>query len=141
MQNTALESAEINFRTQISVLIVEDDDQIAYLLEYLFKRQDYEVTIAVDGKQCLEIITNQQQPDLVIMDVNLPYINGFDLVREIRTNKGWEQTKIVMLTSMHEEKDIVHGLNIGADEFISKPFQPLELMARVAKIVQKSSAE
>lgn len=124
----------------MSVLIVEDDDQIAYLLEYLFLRQNFHVSIAADGKQALEIITKREKTDLVIMDVNLPYINGFDLVKEIRTNEAWKHTKIVMLTSMQQEKDIIYGLNIGADEFISKPFQPFELMARVTKIVQKDSA-
>ncbi len=90
----------------------------------------------MDGKQCLDIITKKEKSDLVIMDVHLPYINGFELVEEIRNHQHWQNTKIVMLTTMHDEKDIIHGLNIGADEFISKPFQPNELIARVRKIMQ-----
>lgn len=141
MQNSVLKSSEVDFRAKKSVLIVEDDDQIAYLLEYLFARQGFEVTVAVDGKQGLDLISQQERPDLVIMDVNLPYFNGYELVKEIRSNHEWDNTKILMLTSMHQEKDIVHGLKVGADEFISKPFQPNELIARVQKILHKVVAE
>jgi len=141
MLNPVSEQTKIETSCQKSVLIVEDDDQIAYLLEYLFKRQDYAVTIAVDGKQCLDFIMNQQKPDLVIMDINLPYINGFELVKEIRTSQNWAGTKVVMLTTLHQEKDIIHGLDVGADEFISKPFQPNELIARVRKVMHGGAAQ
>ena len=119
-----------------TVLIVEDDDQIAYLLEYLFIREGFQVTRAADGKQAQQIIMTSACPDLVMMDINLPYINGFDLVSEIRARPDWAKVAVVMLTTMHEEKDIVHSFDVGVDEFISKPFQPRELMARVRKIMR-----
>lgn len=79
---------------------------------------------------------NHESTDLVIMDINLPYLNGFELVKKIRNNDKWKDTKIVILSTMHQEKDIIRGLNTGADEFICKPFQPNELIARVHKIMQ-----
>ena len=119
-----------------TVLIVEDDDQIAYLLEYLFTREGFHVNRVADGKQAQQVIVTSACPDLVMMDINLPYVNGFDLVREIRARPDWANVAVVMLTTMHEEKDIVHSFDVGVDEFISKPFQPRELMARVRKILR-----
>ncbi len=71
-----------------------------------------------------------------MMDINLPYVSGFDLVSDIRSRHDWSDVTVVMLTTYHEEKDIIHGFDVGADEYITKPFQPRELMARVRKVMQ-----
>lgn len=116
-----------------SVLVVEDDDHIAKVLTFMLERQGYRVTHAADGRAASEHVASQGAPDLVLLDVMLPYVDGFDIVRQIRANEAWSGVPIVMLTAKNTEQDTVRALDAGANDFVVKPFQPNELLARVRR--------
>jgi DNA-binding response OmpR family regulator len=117
------------------VLVIEDDADVAYLLKFLMDRIGYNVITAVDGRQASSIIDESPPPLLVLLDVMLPYIDGFQLLSQIKDNAHWNNVPIIMLTSKAQEVDIVRALNNGASDYIVKPFQPDELMARVRRFL------
>ena len=127
------------FREPIaSVLVVEDDEHIAQLLKFILERQDYAVTIAADGRVARLLIESTAiPPDLILLDVMLPYVDGFELVRIIRAQPNWKATPIVMLSGKTMEQDIVRALDAGVNDYMVKPFQPDELLARVRRYMRE----
>lgn len=120
-----------------SILIVEDDENIAELLKFLMERQGYEVHLRTDGHTARTFVeAGTSLPCLVLLDVMLPFIDGFELVKLIRRRAGWGAVPIVMLTAKTMESDIVRALDAGANDYIVKPFQPNELMARVRRYLK-----
>jgi DNA-binding response OmpR family regulator len=119
-----------------SVLVVEDDVHIADVLTFLLQRQGYRVIHAADGRVAVGHIVARPAPDLVLLDVMLPFVDGFEIVGLIRAQPGWQATPIVMLTARNTERDIVRALDAGASDFIVKPFQPQELLARLRRFLK-----
>ncbi len=127
-----------NFRAeQASILLVEDDEVTAYMLEYLLQREGYAVTVAHDGQQALDIINTHAPFTIALLDIMIPFVSGFELIGHIRDKQGWRDTAIIMVSGKSQEKDIVKALDAGADDYIVKPFQPGELLARVRKALRK----
>ena len=120
-------------------MVVEDDEEILFLIKFMLEREGYDVLAAADGKLASEVIQNNASPDFVLLDVMLPYKDGFQLIAEIRKKTGWEKTPVVMLTAKGQGADISRALEAGADDYIVKPFQPAELMARLKRLIQKVS--
>ena len=123
------------------VLVVEDDDHIAQVLRFMLERQGYRVTHLADGRAASEYITGAGSaetplPDLVLLDVMLPYIDGFELVAQARARAEWAGVPILMLTAKNTERDTVRALDAGANDFVIKPFQPNELLARVRRFLK-----
>lgn len=120
-----------------SILVVEDDEHIAQVLIFMLERQGYKVAHAGDGLQAREFIeANEEPPCLVLLDVMLPYIDGFEVVQIVRARAAWEEVPIVMLTAKTMEQDIVRALDAGANDYIVKPFQPSELLARIRRFLR-----
>jgi DNA-binding response OmpR family regulator len=117
-------------------LIVEDDDQIASLLTFMIERSGFEVLVARDGRAAQQIVESAPPPTIVILDIMLPYVDGFQLVAMIRKQAGWEDVPIIMLTAKSQERDIVRALDAGANDYIIKPFKPEELKARIKRLVR-----
>ena len=109
------------------ILIVDDEKHIVDILKFNLNKESFDTLEAYDGKTALEI-AEREKPDLIILDVMLPEIDGFTVCRKLRQTM---QTPILMLTAREEEVDKVLGLELGADDYITKPFSPRELMARV----------
>lgn len=126
---------ETNNNTHIkpSILLVEDDEITAYMLEYLLQREGYEVTTVPDGKQALETINKNPPFSLALLDIMVPYISGFELISHIRSLPDWKTTAIIMISGKSQEKDIIKALDAGATDYIIKPFQPGEVLARLRK--------
>ena len=122
-----------------TILIVEDDEVTSYMLEFLLQREGYTVTKANDGKEALKLIESSKPFDIVLLDIMVPYINGFELVSHIRSQPAWEKTPILMLSGKSQEKDIIKALDSGATDYIVKPFQPGEVLARIRKAALVSS--
>ena len=122
---------------QPSALIVEDDDQIAFLLQFILEREEFKVHLARDGRQAQQLIESLPPPAVVTLDVMLPYADGFELLKLIRAKPSWKSLPVLMLTSKSQEKDIVRALEAGANDYILKPFKPDELRARVRRLVKK----
>jgi len=124
---------------QPRILIVEDDKSIAYLLEFILNREGFVTAIAGDGRAAEELFEREAvPPSLILLDVMLPYQDGFQLIRVIRTKRGWHNVPIIMLTANSQEQDIVRALDSGADDYVIKPFQPNELLARVRRLLRVS---
>jgi DNA-binding response OmpR family regulator len=116
-----------------TVLVVEDDVHIAQVLTFMLERQGYRVIYAEDGRAAVQHIVSSPVPDLILLDVMLPYVDGFEVMAMIRARAGWETVPVLMLTAKNTEQDTVRALDAGASDFIIKPFQPLELLARLRR--------
>lgn len=117
-------------------LIVEDDEQIAYLLRFILSREGFVVEVASDGRAAQELIAKMPPPALVMLDVMLPFVDGNLLLSEIRARPEWNAVPVIMLTAKSQEKDIVRALDAGASDYMVKPFKPEELRARVKRLVK-----
>lgn len=113
-----------------TVLIADDEPNIVISLEFLLQQAGYQVQVAHDGQEALEAI-RRQAPDLVLLDVMLPRLSGFDVCQKIRENPAWQHLRIVMLTAKGREVEIGKGLALGADAYITKPFSTQELLAQI----------
>lgn len=118
------------------VLIVDDEKNIVDILKFNLKKEGFETIEAYDGEQGLDMALNQN-PDLVLLDVMLPKMDGFEVCRKVRQSSS---VPILMLTAKEEEVDKVLGLELGADDYITKPFSPRELMARVKANLRRHSS-
>lgn len=117
-----------------TVLVAEDDGQIAYLLQFLLEREGYRVSLARDGQEALRLADEITPPRLVILDVMMPYADGFEVLAHIRSKPDWRNTPVIMLTARSQEKDIVRALDAGASDYVVKPFLPEELKARIRRL-------
>jgi two-component system alkaline phosphatase synthesis response regulator PhoP len=118
------------------ILVVDDEPQITDLLNSYLAREGYSVTDAADGEAALEAY-HREQPDLILLDLMLPKLNGYEVCREIRAQS---RVPIIMLTARDEEPDKIVGLELGADDYITKPFSPREVVARVRAVLRRSEA-
>lgn len=115
------------------IVVAEDDRAIARLIKFKLERAGYEVEVAEDGGQAVETI-NKNHPDLVLLDVMMPVLDGYQVLRRIKDNPELESIPVIMLTARGQEKDIVKGIEMGSQDYIVKPFRPAELLARVNRI-------
>src|SRR5450631_168911 len=115
------------------VLIIEDEEGIIHLLNLYLKDAGYDVAVARDGADGMALHA-RERPDLVILDIMLPAIDGFEVCRRIR---AWSKTPILMLTARIAEDDRITGLDLGADDYVVKPFSPRELVSRVKAILRR----
>ncbi|HJG84668.1 MAG TPA: response regulator transcription factor [Weissella thailandensis] len=118
------------------VLVVDDEPSLQTLLTYNLKKSGFDVVSAEDGQQTLDII-HEQKIDIVLLDIMLPEKSGVDVTRELRAEKN--QIPIIMLTALDDEIDKVVGLEIGADDYVTKPFSPREVIARVHAVLRRFS--
>jgi two-component system, OmpR family, alkaline phosphatase synthesis response regulator PhoP len=122
-----------------TILIVEDDEDMVTLLQFLLEREGYHAILASDGRKAQELVDTLSPPKLVLLDVMLPYHNGFEVVTHIRSKLPWREVPIVMLTADSAERDIVRALDAGASDYVVKPFNPKELMARLRRFLKTAS--
>jgi DNA-binding response OmpR family regulator len=116
------------------ILIVDDEPDIVTSLEFLMKRAGFEVDVAVDGEAALQA-AEARSPDLVLLDIMLPKMNGFELCQKLRADPKWRGMKIVMLTAKGRESEIAKGLALGADVYVTKPFSTKDLVAQVRQLL------
>ncbi len=118
---------------QQRLLIVEDDVHMAYLLGYLAEKERFGVETIADGRKARERIDAGDAVDLVLLDVMLPYTDGFELLERLRASADWKNVPVIILTSRTREHDAVRALGLGADDYLTKPFSPAELVARIRR--------
>ncbi len=121
------------------IAIIEDDEHIAELLSFMLEREGHEVRVVPDGRLAQQAIAGPA-PDLVLLDAMLPYRDGLSLLADMRGSAGWRGVPVVMLTAKSLERDIVRALEAGANDYVVKPFQPQELLARVRRFVRAPAA-
>ena len=121
------------------ILIVDDEPNIVLSLEFLLRQQGYDVAVARDGEEALAAAA-AQRPDLVVLDVMLPGLDGFEVCRRLRERSDLAALKILLLTARGRDVDRVRGLDEGADAYMSKPFSTRELMTAVAELLEGTGA-
>ncbi len=121
------------------ILIVEDEEDIAELLEYNLQRQGYTPTSVGSGEDGLNAVRDSQ-PDLVLLDLMLPGLSGLEVCRKLKADPTTKMIPVIMLTAKGEEEDIIAGFDAGADDYVTKPFRPKVLLARVAAVLRRGAA-
>jgi DNA-binding response OmpR family regulator len=118
-----------------SVLVVDDEPHILHSLEFLMKREDYDVRVARDGEAALQAI-DEQCPDLILLDVMMPKRDGYSVCQTIRANPAWKDLRIIMLTAKGRDIEREKGLALGADDYITKPFSTRDLLKLVRQYLE-----
>src|SRR4030067_3500062 len=118
------------------ILIIEDEKDIAELIRHYLEKDKFETLLALDGEKGLELI-RRQNPDVVILDLMLPKIDGIEVCKRIRSDSKVSGVPVIMLTAKGDESDRIIGLELGADDYVTKPFSPKELVARIKALLRR----
>ena len=121
----------------MKVLICEDDEMVLKMVEFKLQKEGYDVYLANDGKEAIEKIQSVK-PDIIITDIMMPYLTGLEIVHKVRKEMGIK-TPIIIVSSIGLEKTVLEAFQLGADDFITKPFSPSELSVRVKKLLLKTA--
>ncbi|MCW2955273.1 MAG: phoB [Thermoleophilia bacterium] len=121
-----------------TIVVIEDEDAIRDVVEWNLQREGFSVATARDGKAGLELV-RRTQPLLVVLDLMLPELDGLEVCRELRLDVATRAIPVIMLTAKGDESDVVLGLGMGADDYMSKPFSPKELVARVQAVLRRGA--
>ena len=122
------------------IAVIDDEDSIRELLRFNLQKAGYDVIEASDGAEAVRLITNEL-PDLVLLDIMLPAMDGFEVCRQLKADSAASRIPVLMVTGRDEEIDKVLGLELGADDYIAKPFSVRELMARIKAVLRRSTAK
>ena len=123
--------------TQFKILVVEDDDAIREMLKMALQQSDFSVEAVVDAAQA-QLTLEKTQPDIILLDWMLPGISGVEWARRLKKDESLREIPIILLTARGEEEDKVRGLEVGADDYVTKPFSPKELIARIKAVMRRS---
>ena len=127
-------------RKRPTALIVEDNEHVIYLLEFMLEREGFRVTSCADGREAADFIAASKPVDVVLLDLVLPYRDGFEILSQIRGDKKWRDVPVVVLSARTMERDVVRGLEAGANDYVGKPYNPRELLARVKRHMHDADA-
>ena len=125
---------------KVSILIVEDDPDILKLLAYNFRTGGYDVRTCETGTEAINMV-RQRLPDLVLLDLMIPEVDGLEVCKGLKSNPATKHIPVIMLTAKGEEVDRIVGLELGADDYVVKPFSPRELMLRARAVLRRATAE
>jgi two-component system alkaline phosphatase synthesis response regulator PhoP/two-component system response regulator VicR len=117
----------------LKILVCDDERHIVRLIQVNLERQGWNVVTAYDGKEGLEKVSSEK-PDLLVLDVMMPYMDGFEVLKSIRKDPSTEKLPVIMLTAKAQDKDVFEGYHYGADMYLTKPFNPRELVTFVKRI-------
>ncbi len=119
------------------ILLVDDEPNIIMSLEYTFKKQNFEVFIARDGEEALDILKSEQ-PDLIILDIMMPNVDGYATIESVKKNESLADCKVIFLSAKNKESDIEKGMQLGANAYMTKPFSIKKLVELVNELVSDS---
>ncbi|HEX2139244.1 MAG TPA: response regulator [Woeseiaceae bacterium] len=121
-----------------TALLIEDNADVAYLLRYMLQRDGFAVITQTNGRDAQRYIAESPPPEIVLLDLMLPYIDGFELLTGIRESKTWCDVPVVVVSGKVTERDIVRAIELGANDYVTKPYKPLELSARIARWTRRT---
>lgn len=124
-----------------TVLMIEDHDDTACLVRFILERNGYAVRHAPDGKNAKRLTESSEPPDLVLLDISLPSLSGFEVLHAIRSTPTWEQIPVVMLTANGRPESMAEATTLGATEYLKKPFTPEHLLRTVASFMSKPTTQ
>lgn len=119
----------------LRALVVEDNEHVLYMLDFILRRAGYEVIAVDNGRDAQATIENVPPVDIIVLDLMLPYVSGYQLITNIRDDPEWQHVPIIVVSGKVMEDDIVKALDLGANDYVTKPFRPEELLARMRRIV------
>lgn len=117
-----------------TILVADDEEDVRELVTYRLTRSGYEVIEAQDGQEAFELAT-ERAPDLMVLDVMMPRVDGYELTRRVRAEDSLRSVPVILLTARSQETDVSRGFEVGADDYLRKPFNPDELVARVRAVL------
>jgi DNA-binding response OmpR family regulator len=117
------------------ILIVDDEPSIIVALQFLMEQNGFETLVAFSGEEAMEIIS-QHRPALVLLDIMLPVVDGFEVCQRIRENPEWKEIRIVLVTALGSDANVTKGLDLGADAYVTKPFSNADLVAKVKELLE-----
>ncbi|UXM85009.1 response regulator transcription factor [Methanococcus aeolicus] len=122
----------------VKILVVEDNDDILNLIKIILELNNYEVIMASGGHEALNLLKNMQElPDLILLDIMMPEISGWDVLNIMKSNKKWKKIPVIILTALAQEKDIKIGMEKQVDGYITKPFEKKYLLEQVNELILK----
>lgn len=116
-----------------TALLIEDNADVAYLLQHMLQRDGFAVQTIGNGRDAQKYLAESKATDVVILDLMLPYVDGYELLAQIRESATWHDVPVLVLSGKVSERDIVRAIELGADDFVTKPYKPLELSARIRR--------
>ncbi len=116
------------------ILIADDEPNIVVSLEFLMKQRGYEIRVVSNGAEALEAV-GEFRPDLILLDVMMPRVSGYDVCQKVRENPEWQGIKIIMLSAKGRDVEVTKGIAIGADAYVTKPFSTRDLIAKVGEML------
>lgn len=119
----------------LKVLIVDDEPNIVMTLDFLMRKQGYEVFLATDGAEAIALL-DEQVPDLLLLDIMMPNVNGYEVCQYVRTNEAFKNTLIVFLSAKARPQDIAYGMELGANAYFAKPFSTRELTKKIKELIE-----
>lgn len=123
-------------KNHIRILLAEDDKLITSMLQHTISREGFEVIAVSDGREASRLIDSIDPPDFVLLDIMMPFMDGFELIEKIKGKDNWKDIPILVLTARTDSSDIVRALDMGANDYMSKPFEPEELIARIKRFLR-----
>jgi DNA-binding response OmpR family regulator len=117
-----------------TILIADDEPNIVISLEYMLQQSGYDVLVAHDGQEAIEAIA-RRVPDLLLLDIMMPRLSGYDVCQKIRESEAWRGIRIIMLSAKGREVEVAKGLALGADAYVTKPFSTRELLAQIRALL------
>ena len=120
------------------ILIVDDEPSIIVPLQFLMQQNGYETTVAFSGEEAMETIV-VKTPDLILLDIMLPIIDGFEVCQRVRENPQWNKIRIILLTAMGGDANVAKGMALGADAYITKPFSNAEVIEKVKELLKQQA--
>lgn len=130
--------AIVRKREKPLVVVADDDPTTTTLLNKVLQRYGMDCETASDGDAALQL-ARKVNPDAMVLDVNMPYMDGFEVLSAVKKDKTTADIKVLMLTSLYQETEIIRGFGLGADDYVTKPFNPIELVARLRRLLPKSA--
>ena len=119
------------------ILVIEDEPALVEMLRYNLEKEGYDVATAQDGETGLAAV-DESKPDLILLDWMLPHVSGLEICRQLRRGRDTQAIPVIMLTARGEESDRVRALDVGADDYVTKPFSPGELAARIRAVLRRA---
>ena len=117
------------------ILIVDDEPSIIVALQFLMEQNGYETLVAFSGEEAMETVA-RHRPDLILLDIMLPVVNGFEVCQRVRENPEWKDIRIVLVTALGSDINVTKGLDLGADAYVTKPFANVDLVAKVKELLE-----
>lgn len=124
-----------------TVLLIEDEEDITELISYHAQKEGYKISAVGSGEDAITHLTSEELPDLILLDLMLPGMTGIDICRTLKANPKWVHIPVIMVSAKNEESDVVRGLEIGAEDYIEKPFSPKVLMVRIKKVLDRQTEQ